>query len=91
MPEIDLEAAILSPQNEFGDPERVIDAPNISSGLRYRILKIWELDLKAQMTSENEGGVIRSSTADMLKRVTRALVDLEKAASLEQPVRLSGS
>lgn len=70
--EVDLEMAITNPENVFETPQAVIDSGHLSRNLRERILDLWDRDVRARLTLEDEGGSVKSSPADLLKKINSA-------------------
>lgn len=71
-PEVDLEMAITNPENVFKTPQAVVDSSQLSWNLRERILELWDRDVRARLTMEDEGGSVMSSPAGLLKEIKNA-------------------
>lgn len=75
-PEVDLEMAIVYPEKAFKTPLAIAHADQLSRELRSRLLEIWEVDAKAQLRAENEGGPVHSTQAGVLKEIQSARREL---------------
>lgn len=78
VPEVDLEMAITNPENAFKTPQGVVETRQLTRNLRERILDIWDHDVRAQLTQEEEGGPIQSTPANLLKEINEAKASLAK-------------
>ncbi|MGA9572919.1 MAG: universal stress protein [Lysobacterales bacterium] len=81
VPEVDLEMAITNPENVFKSPRAVIENNQLTSDLRERILELWDLDVRARLTLEDEGGSVKSSPAGLLKEIKNAKIALAEKES----------
>lgn len=78
IPSYDLDQAVMDPQRAFGSPQILVGKSEISTPMKKRILQLWEQDVRAQMTEENEGGPVRATKADVLDAINRARTILRK-------------
>jgi len=80
-PVIDVEQALIDPEQIFGSPAEVTDADSLSTDMRRRILAAWEQDVHARMTEDNEGGPVFSEapTADLIGQINEARARLASA------------
>lgn len=72
VPSVDIESAILEPDQAFESPQSVVEADDLSTGLKWRILDAWELDVNRQLTVEDEGGPVQDAPAGILMKINRA-------------------
>jgi len=75
-PAIDVEAAILHPEQAFDSPTAVSNASSLSRGLRERILAAWDHDIRAQLLEENEGGQTKAIDTEVLGEIRSAMESL---------------
>lgn len=71
-PEYDLERAITYPEDTFDSPQEVASLSGVSTGLRKRILQVWEYDIRAEMAAENEGVPARDIDVQALNEISAA-------------------
>lgn len=71
-PEVDVEMAVVRPEETFDSPQAVARAEHLTGELRRRILDVWALDIESQLREENEGGPVRSTQAGVLKEIADA-------------------
>jgi hypothetical protein len=92
IPAYDMESAITEPGRTFGSPQTLANASDISIALRRRILQVWEQDVRAQQTEEDEGGPVKNTSAQTLSDIRRASASLAAEANREDsaPVELTG-
>ena len=90
---IDLQEAVSNPQNAFDSPQDVANLDAVSVEFRNRILQAWEYDIRAEMTDENEGGVVREIDVSTLDDVlsAKAALEMKQAEAANQAARLSGA
>jgi len=90
---LDLQEAISNPQNAFDSPQDVANLDEVSVEFRNRILQAWEYDIRAEMTDENEGGVVREIDVSTLDEVlsAKAALEMQQAGSANEAARLSGA
>lgn len=89
-PNYDVEQAILSPDTVFDSPRDVVDANDLSSALRHRILQAWEYDIRACMVNENEGGAVRELDVGTLDDIQEAKVSLARDAKSQGRAQARG-
>ena len=79
---MDLDEAMKNPARTFKNPEAVCHSSELSSEQKHAVLQQWKQQLELEQTADSENmqapGVANSG-ADMLQRVSRALLQLEKA------------
>ena len=68
---------MISPSEVFGNPEEVVLAPQLSSGLKKRILQKWRYDVETILIDRAEGGTPLSETPPNLADIDAALKALE--------------
>ena len=93
VPEYDLEYAIVDPKRTFESPQEVANVTDISVDLRRRILQVWEYDISAEMSEENEGGPVQGVDVNMLDKIlsAKAHLDMQQERSADKSTRLSGA
>jgi hypothetical protein len=69
-----LEAALQDPALSFDEPNDVVAAPNLTRGVKLKLLQQWERDARALSVAEEEG--MTGGEESMLARVLRAQRDL---------------
>jgi nucleotide-binding universal stress UspA family protein len=79
VPVADLEMAITNPENAFKTPQEVAESSNLTPKLRERILDLWDLDIRAQMTLDDEGGPVQSSKSGLLREIKQAKSSLAES------------
>jgi nucleotide-binding universal stress UspA family protein len=73
LPAVDLERALADPDIVFDhSPEKLAAEDRLSITMRRRLLKLWEHDLRAALTEEDEGGITARSPAELLPAIVRA-------------------
>lgn len=75
-PDVNLEMAVIYPDKAFKTPQVLARSDQLSRELRLRLLEIWEMDARAQMRAEEEGGPISASQAGVLKEIQAAYREL---------------
>ena len=72
---------LRDPGREFSDPIELVEHPDLSQPDKLELLRQWRLDLieLQQATGENmpSAGTEPGETADKLRRVTKAIAELE--------------
>jgi nucleotide-binding universal stress UspA family protein len=71
-PEVDMEQAIINPEQVFDRPLDVARFDALSGDLRDRILQAWELDIEAELTAEDEGLPVQPTRGEILAEITEA-------------------
>ena len=91
-PAFELETAITNPERTFGSPQKLANSSGISVALKKRILQVWEQDVRAQQAEENEGGIVKKTSAKVLSDINRASASLAARSNRRgnAPAELTG-
>jgi len=76
---VDVEQAIVDPEQVFGTPEAVAKAGELSVAVRHRILDAWHQDAEAMLRMEAEGGIEDDFDAGIIPEIDRVRRQLASA------------
>lgn len=79
---IDIDKALLDPAAVFKSPEDLIDSEELAQEKKIELLKRWEFDARELQVPEEENMI--GNNADILDRIMRALLRLDKNSELDR-------